>query len=62
MPQHPNDKRPTALKDQFEELRCRDAGKVPDIEELLDEQIRRRFGEMISRAIIDASTNDDNKQ
>ena len=37
-----------ALKDQFEELTRRQS--APDIEEIFDTEIRRRFGAMIYRA------------
>jgi hypothetical protein len=37
-----------ALKDQFEELTRRQS--APDIEEIFDAEIRRRFGAMIYRA------------
>ena len=40
------------VKDQFEELKQRESQSVPDVQEAFDEEIRRRFGEMISRAAV----------
>jgi hypothetical protein len=47
MPQEPNNEW-QALKDQFEKLARRTS--VPDIEDVFDAEIRRRFGTMIYRA------------
>ena len=43
------------LKDQFEELRQRESGSVLDAQETFDDEICRRFGEMISRAAVGKS-------
>jgi hypothetical protein len=37
------------LRDQFEELK--DHGSGPAIDEILDDEIRRRFGQTIARAV-----------
>jgi hypothetical protein len=38
-----------AVLDQFEELKGHDSG--PPIDEILDDEIRRRFGQTIARAV-----------
>ena len=43
-----------ALVAQFEELKRQRCDSEPDLEKLLDAEIRRRFGAMIYRAIADA--------
>jgi hypothetical protein len=40
------------LKDQFDELIRSGRAKDDDVEKLFDAQIRRRFGEMISQALL----------
>jgi hypothetical protein len=40
-----------ALRDQIEILRGRDTGLVPSLDELLDDEARRRFGQAIARAV-----------
>ena len=52
MAQDPDRNEWIAVKDQFEELKQRESQSVPDVQETFDEEIRRRFGEMISRAAV----------
>jgi hypothetical protein len=52
MAQDPDRNEGDAVKDQFEELRKRESGSVSDVQKTFDDEIRRRFGEMISRAVV----------
>jgi hypothetical protein len=47
----------SALKDRFEEIRNGSPESVPSLEEILDDEIRRRFGRLISRSALDHSPN-----
>ena len=40
----------TAVKERFEELRRRESESAPALEDIFDDEIRRRFGQMISRS------------
>ena len=40
------------LKDQFDELIRNEGAQPDDVKEFFDAQIRRRFGEMISQALL----------
>ena len=52
MAQDPDEKRLEALKDQFEELKRCESASGSRLEEIFDDEIRRRFGETIYRATI----------
>jgi hypothetical protein len=41
-----------ALKDQFDELIRNERARGDDVEKLFDAEVRRRFGEMISRSLV----------
>ena len=41
-----------ALKDQFDELIRNERARGDDVEKLFDAEVRRRFGEMISRCLV----------
>jgi hypothetical protein len=41
-----------SLKDQFDELIRDERARGDDVEKLFDAEIRRRFGEMISRSLL----------
>jgi hypothetical protein len=46
------------LKDQFDKLRSNESNEaesVPSLEEILDADIRRRFGQMISRPAVETA-------
>jgi hypothetical protein len=50
MPGDPKTNEWNLLKDQFDALVCGESAREDSVEKLFDDQIRRRFGEWITRA------------